>query len=276
MKRGLALVLISIFFINIFLVGNAVAQSKIRNFAERIKTSPGENDSNEKENVGEIEGRNDVDVRKEGRNIEQRGDRIKDKDEVMKIRKEFRDKIKEHNGDIEVEGRKRIRIRERDNEGEEKEIIAGRINATTELNLTADDLGNWFRLRAILSNGRFADVKIMPDGASVIALERLRAKCLERNCSVELKEVGKGNETKAAYELETEKDSNIFFIFKKKMKVRAEIDAETGEIILIEKPWWAFFAKEKDENESEDIEKDVEVSETGNQTIENGIINNSG
>ena len=180
---------------------------------------------------------------------------------MLKIRKEFREKIKERDGEIEIEGRIKIKIKELDKEGERKEIIAGRINAKTGLNLTAEDIGNGTRLRAILSNGRFADVKIMPNKAAAVALERLRAKCAERNCTIELKEVGIGNKTRLAYVLETDKESRILFIFKKKIKVKAEIDAETGEIILIKKPWWAFLAKEKHERE-EFEENDNERNET--------------
>ena len=121
------------------------------------------------------------------------------------------------------------------------------------MNLSAEDIDNKTLLRAYLSNGRHAFIKVMPNRASAIALERLKAKCLERNCSVELKEVGVGNKTRVAYVVETEKDSRILFIFPKKMRVMADVDAENGEFIELRKPWWAFMAKEKDEVE-EDLE----------------------
>lgn len=183
---------------------------------------------------------------------------IKSKAEGIEIKEKFRLKIKEKNGEFEVEGKKKIKIRELDDIGEKKEIIAGRINAKTGLNLTADDLGDGTRLRAILSNGKFAEIKIMPDKASEIALGILKAKCVERNCTVELKEVG----DKLGYELETEKNVSIFFFFKSKVKVRAVVDAETGQIILIKRPWWKFLFKEVDEEENEDLESNIEADET--------------
>lgn len=170
--------------------------------------------------------------------------------ERLKKIERFRDKIRENNGWLEVGG-KSIRVREMSEE--KKEIIAGKINAKTGLNLTAEDIGEGKIgqvLRAFLSNGRYAIVKVMPDRAAAVALQRLRAKCEERNCSVELKEFKIKNKTIAGYEVETEKDSKLFLIFKKKIKVRAVVDAETGEIISIKKPWWAFLVKEKHEDES--------------------------
>lgn len=166
----------------------------------------------------------------------------------------------------------KLRIKDRNmtfnyTDDDKLEILLGRINVKTGLNLTVDDLDNVTLgqvLRAYLSNGRWAEVKVMPDTASETALKRLRAKCEERNCSVELREIhnNKTNVTRIAYEVKTEKDSRLFFLFKKKMLVRAEVDAETGEIIKAEKPWWAFVAKEKNADDSE-IEAEVESESKG-------------
>lgn len=173
------------------------------------------------------------------------------KEEIKNKVNEFKEKIKENNGWFEFEGNT-IQIKEQTKD--KKEILAGKINAKTGLNLTAEDIGDGKIgqiLRAYLSNGRYAIVKIMPDSASEKALKILGAKCLDRNCTVELKEVGKGNKTRLAYEIETEKNSTILLFFKKKMKVGAQVDAETGEIIFIKKPWWSFIAKEKDDSDDE-------------------------
>lgn len=191
-------------------------------------------------------------------------ERIENNEEKIKRVIEFKEKIRKNKGEFRVEG-KSVLINEMS--GEQKEIIAGKINARTELNLTADDFGNGTSLRAILSNGRFADVKIMPDRAAAVALEKLRAKCEERNCSIELKEVGVGNNTRAAWVVETDKESRVFLIFKKRMIAKAEIDSETGEILRIKKPWWAFLAKEKHATRAE-IEAEIE----GNTTIRKIII----
>jgi hypothetical protein len=75
----------------------------------------------------------------------------------------------------------------------------------------------------------------------------LKAKCEERNCTIELKEVaiGKSNETKLAYEIKTEKSSKVLLLFRKKMPLIAQVDAETGEVISVKKPRWAFIAREE-------------------------------
>ncbi|MDP3881739.1 MAG: hypothetical protein Q8Q31_02575 [Nanoarchaeota archaeon] len=151
--------------------------------------------------------------------------------------------------------------------GSDKEILVGRINAKYKVNITADDLnGNVTNLRARLSNGQNASIKIMPDRASEVALTRLRAKCLERNCTVVLKEVGEGSKTRLAYEVKTEKDSRVLFLFKKKMMVQAKVDAETGQIIGAKKPWWAFLASEKDATEAE-IRQEIQAEANAQAVI---------
>lgn len=162
----------------------------------------------------------------------------------------------------------KIRIHERDvrielTDEQKIEIMIGRINAKTGLNLTVNDTENITLgqvLRAYLSNGRWAEVKVMPDTAAEIALKRLRAKCAERNCTVELKEIANNrtNKTRIAYEIETEKGSNFLLIFNGKMKVRAVVDAETGEVISVRKPWWAFLSKEEKVTD-EEIEAEIET-----------------
>ena len=114
------------------------------------------------------------------------------------------------------------------------------------LNITSEKIQEKTHLRAQLSNGRNAEIKIMPNTASETALARLRLKvCNEsNNCMIQLKEVGMGNETKPAYEIQIERHSRILGIFEKKMQVGVNVDAETGEILKEHKPWWAFLATE--------------------------------
>jgi len=123
------------------------------------------------------------------------------------------------------------------------------ISADCELNITQEQVQNRTRLKVMLSNGRKAEIKIMPDVASERALERLRLRVCssENNCSLQLKEVGKGNETKLAYEVQVERHMRILGLFRTKAKVKAEVDAENGEIIRVKKPWWAFLASEPEE-----------------------------
>lgn len=131
------------------------------------------------------------------------------------------------------------------------ELTENQARARTMLNLSEDAVKG---LQAKLSNGRNAQVKIMPETASERALERLRLKnCNEsNNCTIELKEVGQGNQTRAAYEVRAEKDFRVLGIFRNRAQVYSEIDAETGEEIQTRRPWWSFLASEEDETEAEE------------------------
>ena len=135
---------------------------------------------------------------------------------------------------VQVQGEgDRIRLRVRDAE------------AHTELDVTSDGQ----KLMARLSNGRNAEIKVMPNAASETALQRLRLRtCTEdRNCSIELKQVGEGEQARLAYEVQAQRQSKVFGLFNSKMQVRAQVDAENGEVIRVRKPWWAFLATEPEE-----------------------------
>jgi hypothetical protein len=90
----------------------------------------------------------------------------------------------------------------------------------------------------LLSNGRKAEIKVMPSTASERAYERLG----ELGFNVEIKEVGKGENTKLMYELSKEKEAKILGLFRARGKVSALVDAETGEVEKVNRPWWAFLA----------------------------------
>ena len=93
-----------------------------------------------------------------------------------------------------------------------------------------------------LSNGRKAEIKIMPETASEKAIARLG----ELGFTIELKEVG--NNTKdttddgVVYELTGNKQGKFLGIFKIMASERVQIDAETGEVKKIIRPWWSFLA----------------------------------
>jgi hypothetical protein len=118
------------------------------------------------------------------------------------------------------------------------------ISAHSELEMfTNKSINNETRLRASLSNGKYAEIKIMPDVASEVAISRLRLKSCE-NCSIVLREVRTKNEIHAAYEVKAEKQAKVLGLFKTKMNVQAQINAETGQVLDTKKPWWAFLASE--------------------------------
>lgn len=105
------------------------------------------------------------------------------------------------------------------------------------------------KLQASLSNGRKAGIEIMPDYASDAALTRLNLKGCDEvsGCSIELKEVDSGEDLELAYELKTQRRAKVFGIFGTEMNVSAQVSAENGEVLAVNKPWWAFIASEPEE-----------------------------
>jgi hypothetical protein len=116
----------------------------------------------------------------------------------------------------------------------------GKSEAKTEMKMSQGEDGKTY---AELSNGMKAEVKVMPDSASEKALEVLGAKCEETGCQIELKEVGKGEEAKVAYEIQAKKEVKALGFIKTQMKVKAQVDAETGEVVRTRNAWWGFLAK---------------------------------
>lgn len=149
-------------------------------------------------------------------------------------------------GDYIGEKGEHIKIQEKSNN--RMQIRVGNVSVDCDCEITHEQFQNRTKLKTMLSNGRNAEIKIMPDTASEIALNRLRLKVCseENNCSIVLKEVGEGNESKLAYELKTQRQSKILGLFKTRMQVQAQVDAETGEVLQIKKPWWAFLASESE------------------------------
>jgi hypothetical protein len=128
-------------------------------------------------------------------------------------------------------------------------LEVGGKSATSSMNISQENVNGQTRLTVKLSNGKNAEIKIMPDKASETALARLRLKnCVEADgCSIELKETGSGDNAKLAYEVKTQRKSKVFGLFNAEMDVEAQVDAETGKLLRTNKPWWAFLASEPEE-----------------------------
>jgi hypothetical protein len=134
--------------------------------------------------------------------------------------------------------------------GNLRELRSNNYSVKTHLNLSFQNTGEEQKVRVMarLENGQEREIKIMPDTAAERALERLRIRVcsLDNNCTIQLKDVGNGTEERIQYELQIERHARILGIFQSKMQVKANVDAETGEL-RINKPWWAFLAAEPEE-----------------------------
>jgi hypothetical protein len=157
-----------------------------------------------------------------------------------------------------IEGGQQLQIRE--HVGEMMQLQSGTANAQTRLEMMQQTIGNQTKLQTKLSNGRNAEIRIMPNVASERAMQALRLhNCVEaEGCSIELKEVGQGEQVRAAYEVKTQKDARMLGLFKTRMQVQAQIDAENGEVLQTNKPWWAFLAAEQNAEDSEQEADSVE------------------
>jgi len=129
----------------------------------------------------------------------------------------------------------------------EVELRVGETTVDCECPLLQERVQNKTRLYAQLSNGEHAEIKIMPDRASETALQRLKLTNCGEDCNIELKEVSVRNELKMVYELTTQRSARVFGLFRTRMQVQAQVDADTGEILRVRKPWWAFLASEPEE-----------------------------
>ncbi|HEA46517.1 MAG TPA: hypothetical protein ENH99_01925 [Candidatus Pacearchaeota archaeon] len=132
------------------------------------------------------------------------------------------------------------------------------LEVETELEIEDEFEGNETDLKAVMSNGRKALIKIMPDAASDIAIERLKALNFTK---IELKEVRHRNEIKVAYKFEAKKEGKFLGIFKLKLKMSSLVDPETGEVLDTTKPWWAFLVSGEDSDQRVVFNDTIDVDE---------------
>src|SRR3989338_10742682 len=119
-------------------------------------------------------------------------------------------------------------------------IVIEKIEVNTTLELETISENNKTKLILNLPDGRNVTLKVLPPRSAEKARERLG----EMNFTIELKKstITKGNETRVVYELVGDKHGRFLGLFKTKGKVITEVDAETGEVTFVKKPWWSFLA----------------------------------
>lgn len=150
---------------------------------------------------------------------------------------------------VEVQSQNQNKIQVQIQKGATVKIKSGNFSVECNRNLTQEQSKNQTKIHAQLSNGKKAEIKIMPETASETAINRLRLKVCseENNCTIQLKEVQHKNNLTMAYEVKAQKQYKILGLFKTRSSVKAEINAENGEILSEKKPWWAFLASETEQ-----------------------------
>ncbi len=171
---------------------------------------------------------------------------------------DYEENEEDENDDYEVDDE------EKETKNQIKEKVLAKIgnkDILSEVEVTTDAEG---KFQAKMSNGNNKEIKVMPAQASERAIEALKLhNCREEDgCTIELKEVGEGNETKAMYQVKTQKEAKLFGFMKVKMNVEANIDAETNEVLKTKKAWWAFLASEEDVEETEEVADEIVENET--------------
>ncbi|PLW79338.1 hypothetical protein C0585_08385 [Candidatus Woesearchaeota archaeon] len=152
------------------------------------------------------------------------------------------ERVMAQTGEFQMQSGERLMIQK--SESNKYQIETKGVNADCTMELKQEMAQNQTKLYASLSNGKNAEVKVMPDAAAEKAMEQLRLKNCSEGCQLQLKEVGSGDQIRAAYEVQTERQAKVFGLFSAQMKVQAQVDAETGEVIQTKKAWWAFLASE--------------------------------
>lgn len=119
-------------------------------------------------------------------------------------------------------------------------------NITLGREIEINDLfeGNESELEAVLSNGNTSRIRILPERAREIIQERLRTRNISR---INLEEIEYRNVPRVVYNIEANQNGRFLGIFKLRLKAETQIDPETGEVLDINRPWWAFLVVPEEE-----------------------------
>lgn len=108
------------------------------------------------------------------------------------------------------------------------------VNASTTVILIKNASGVWGNF-----SGKIKRIKFLPDEIKEKVLKKLKMEnCTD--CNITLKDDG-------SYEMNVERTYRIIWIFPRKIVEVTKVDSETGEIIIIKRPWWRFLAAKNKE-----------------------------
>lgn len=133
------------------------------------------------------------------------------------------------------------------------------------------------KFRARLSNGNFSNIEFMPNHIREMILKRLRLRN-QTNMTIRLQEKVHKNIPRVVYNVQTNENGRFLGIFKIAIRVNAEVDPETGEVLEIKRPWWAFLVTPQTDDNGEEENNETEDNETNdnnNETDDNETVNSS-
>jgi hypothetical protein len=141
-----------------------------------------------------------------------------------------------------------------------REIVVEGTGIESELEIVERFEDGVVKLKANLSDGREQEIGVMPDRASEIVSEELSIIDFE----IELEEVEVFGERKAVYVAKGDEGGRFLGLFRVKLRLEAQIDSETGDVIDVKRPWWAFLVR----GDEQDSGIDVSISDEENETID--------
>ena len=120
------------------------------------------------------------------------------------------------------------------------------VSAGNGIIATNFELHNQVQNQYQLSNGEMRSLNLSQDQVRDQARLQLREQLKIENCSCEnisLIEMTDNNEQILAYQVDVEQEGKIFGLFKKQIRVQIEVNAETGEVVGLEKPWYTWMMR---------------------------------
>lgn len=256
--------LIAVIFILVFSVANVYSEEDDGDNGDNGNSGNGNSNGGD-DGDGDDEADEDEDDQDDEDETESEDDDLEDEDELEDDEEEFGNRIKfekrvENGKEVEVKYeeriffvdggkvfRLRIEYREEDGKIEKKIKIEDselEIEIEEELEIVEGESED-DAIEVRLSDGVEKEIKVMPETASARALEAIQKNaCPPESCVIVLKEVGDDKtEKKIVYEMTQENEVRVLGLFRARLKSVALVDAEqNGEVISVEKSWWAFLA----------------------------------
>lgn len=95
----------------------------------------------------------------------------------------------------------------------------------------------------INAKGETTAVVLTPQEAVVRAEAETGGSCADK-CEIEIDEESENGEEIIVYEVTVEQQTQVFGYWDAEMEVEATVNAQTGQIVDVNRPWWAFLATE--------------------------------
>lgn len=179
------------------------------------------------------------------------------------IRVSIQREVELSNGKVKIKIRKTIVSAGGNGSAVEIEIERNEEGITRQVQINGEDVGvseeleindlfeeNESELQAVLSNGNTTRIKVLPEQVRERVRERLRT----RNISnMSLEQVRYRNIPRVVYNIETNQNGRFLGIFKLALKSETQIDPETGEVLDVNRPWWAFLVSVPEEETTEEV-----------------------